>query len=69
MVSNSLAGPLYSGTFTLGLELGGFWIGLPFVFAGGLVALAIAGSMCIEEQNSYKMVPSQDMELEEFLAV
>ena len=62
VISNSLAGPLYSGTFTIGLNLGVWWTGLPFVVAGGLVALALAGLMFVKEKHTYDMVPADDLD-------
>ena len=34
-----IAGPILSGTFRLGLRLGGGWISLPYMFAAGLFGL------------------------------
>lgn len=38
-VGSIIAGPLLANSFKLGLELDGFWIGLPFVIGGCLVTL------------------------------
>jgi MFS-type transporter involved in bile tolerance (Atg22 family) len=39
-VGQIFAGPLLSGTFRQGMNMGGAWIGLPFIVAGGLFATA-----------------------------
>lgn len=42
VVGGSLAGPLYSTTFSAGLRLGSGWTGLPFIIAGGLGLVSFA---------------------------
>jgi hypothetical protein len=36
-----IAGPLLSLSFQQGLEIGGAWLGLPFIAAGGLFTIAV----------------------------
>ncbi|CAG8955462.1 hypothetical protein HYFRA_00010328 [Hymenoscyphus fraxineus] len=40
VLGSSIAGPVYTGTFALGLRLGSPWEGLPFMVAGGLFVLS-----------------------------
>lgn len=64
-VGNALAGPLYSGTYTIGLTLGNPWIGLPFIVAGSLVTLGMVGflfTMVRKEKHNYEQVPDDDLE-------
>ncbi|KAK7730402.1 hypothetical protein SLS53_009021 [Cytospora paraplurivora] len=42
VLGGSLAGPLYSTTFSAGLRLGTGWTGLPFIIAGGLGLVSFA---------------------------
>lgn len=61
-ISGSLAGPLYSGTFTIGLNLGVFRTGLSFLVASGLVVLAVNCSMSVKENFSDEQIPEDDLE-------
>lgn len=47
-----IAGPLLSASFRRGLEMGGAWIGLPFIVAGGLFVTAIVVVFSIRLQNA-----------------
>ena len=39
VISSSLAGPIFSGAYIIGLRLDCLWIGFPFIVAGSLFAL------------------------------
>jgi len=54
VLSGSLAGPLYSGTFSAGMKLGGVWLGLPFLVGGGLALLALGGIVLVREKEAYE---------------
>ncbi|MCJ1478672.1 hypothetical protein MMC13_007353 [Lambiella insularis] len=41
VAGSSLAGPLYNAAFVAGLRLGEGWVGLPYLVAGGLLALVV----------------------------
>jgi len=60
VLSGSLAGPLYSGTFTAGMQLGGFWLGLPFVIGGGLAVVALGGMIFLKEKDTYDPLNDDD---------
>ena len=60
LLSGSLAGPLYSGTFTAGMNIGGFWLGLPFVMSGALAILALGGMAFLREKRSYDLLADDD---------
>jgi hypothetical protein len=45
------AGPLLSSSFRSGLDLGGAWIGLPFIVAGGFFATAMVIVLSVRLPN------------------
>jgi len=60
VLSGCLAGPLYSGTFTAGMKLGGFWLGLPFVVGATLTTLALGGMLILKGRGSYNTLTDDD---------
>ena len=56
VVGTSVAGPIYSETFSAGLRLGSAWYGLPFLVCGGMIAIAFVMELFIRERHA----PEQD---------
>lgn len=47
----ALAGPLYNVTFVAGLRLGPAWLGMPYLVAGGMLALAFVMALFVRAER------------------
>ena len=55
-ITAALAGPLFNETYSVGLQLGKMWYGLPFLIAAGLVALDFVLTLFIRENYATSMI-------------
>ncbi|RAK77168.1 uncharacterized protein BO72DRAFT_509952 [Aspergillus fijiensis CBS 313.89] len=56
VLSTSLAGPIYSGAFALGLQFGVEYTGLPFIVAAALVGLSLPMFFLVRPRGDYELV-------------
>ncbi|PYI24934.1 hypothetical protein BP00DRAFT_359713 [Aspergillus indologenus CBS 114.80] len=56
VLSTSLAGPIYSGAFALGLQFGVEYTGLPFIVAAALVGLSLPMFFLVRPRRDYGLI-------------
>ncbi|RAH76461.1 hypothetical protein BO86DRAFT_251278 [Aspergillus japonicus CBS 114.51] len=56
VLSTSLAGPIYSGAFALGLQFGVEYTGLPFIVAAALVGLSLPMFFLVRPRRDYELI-------------
>ena len=56
VVADPVVRPLCSSIFSVGIRLGGAWIGLPFIMGGVIVSLSLPGMHFLKEKERHDSV-------------
>ncbi|KAF2012817.1 MFS general substrate transporter [Aaosphaeria arxii CBS 175.79] len=60
-IGASVSGPIYAGLYAAGLDHGWSWLGLPYLFAGGLFALIFVVLLFFKDSSAYQPIPNEEV--------
>ncbi|PSN75577.1 MFS general substrate transporter [Corynespora cassiicola Philippines] len=63
-IGGSVSGPVFAGLYGVGLRISESWLGLPYIVAGLLFALAFLLLMLLKEPSGYELVSENEPEEE-----
>lgn len=61
-IGGSISGPIYAGLYDVGIRNGGVWLGLPFMAAGLLFAVAFSLLILLKDESGYEAIGYQEDE-------
>ena len=59
-IGGSISGPIYAGLYSAGMGAGNKWMGLPFVVAGLLFAVACLLLLTLRDESGYEALSDRE---------